>query len=88
MKKDEHAQGFSKDCTLQGEFKRGEEEKRVLEMPKCTEVKRCLGNSVLLKMLSTERGTYCRAPAARPTAALRCISPVMNLPKTKLCFFD
>lgn len=56
MKKDELAHGFSKDCILQGKFKRGGK-KKVLEMSKCAEVKQCLGNSVLLKMLSAERGT-------------------------------
>lgn len=55
MKTDELAHGFSKDCILLGEFKRGK--KKVLEVPKCTEVKLCLGNSVLLETLSVERET-------------------------------
>lgn len=44
MKKDELAHGFSEDCILQRGFKRGGK-KNALEMPKCTEVKQCLGNS-------------------------------------------
>lgn len=31
--------------------------KKMLEMPKCTEAKQPLGNSGLLEMLSTKRGT-------------------------------
>lgn len=64
MKKDELAHGFPKDCILQGEFRKGRKKRKMLEMPKCREAKQCLGNSGLLEMLSTKRGTRCRAPAA------------------------
>lgn len=84
MKKDELAHGFSKGCILQGEFKKGGGKKKVLEMPKRTEVKQCLGNCPAKDAFCRERNLM-QGPC---TAALCCFLAVMKLRETKVCFFD
>lgn len=65
-------------------LKREGKKKKVLEMPKCTEVKQCLGNCPAKDAFCRERNLM-QGPC---TAALCCCLAVMKLRETKICFFD